>query len=214
MRKHPAQGLPGVAPGMLHGGASAMMWVDFVLLGVVALSAVISVLRGFIREALALLGWVAAVWLVLSFTQPVAELFSSQVVVPSVRMGIAALAIFVGTLIGAAIVVYLVGLLVDRTGLSGTDRMLGVVFGAARGVIIAAILVLLAGLTPLPKDPWWRESLLLPHFQQVAEQMRTLLPEEIARNVDFSATPAATPSASPPAPTTPPREVLNPRGSR
>lgn len=186
-----------------------MIWVDYVLIAIVALSALISLLRGFIREALALVGWVAAVWLVLSFTQPVAALFAEQVEVPSVRMGIAALTLFVGTLIVAGIVVYLVGLLVDKTGLSGTDRMLGVVFGAARGVIIAAILVLLAGLTPLPRDPWWHASALLPRFQQVAEQLRTLLPDEIAQHVDF----AAAPAAGAPAPRAPPGEVLNPRGS-
>lgn len=192
-------------------GAAAVIWVDYVLIAIVALSAVISLLRGFIREALALVGWVAAVWLVLSFTQPVAALFTEQVEVPSVRMGIAALIIFVGTLIVAAIVGYLVGLLVDKTGLSGTDRMLGVVFGAARGVIIAAILVLLAGLTPLPRDPWWHASVLLPRFQQVAEQLRTLLPDEIARHVNFMPAPAS--GAPAPRAPVPPAEVLNPRGS-
>jgi membrane protein required for colicin V production len=190
-----------------------VIWVDYVLIAIVALSAVISLLRGFIREALALVGWVAAVWLVLTFTQPVAAMFAQHVEVPSLRMGIAALCIFVATLIVAAIVVYLVGLLVDKTGLSGTDRMLGVVFGAARGVIIAAIVVLLAGLTPLPRDPWWRDSLLLPRFQQVAEQMRTLLPEEIARSVDFSAAPAAATPLPAPVPSAPRPQVLNPPGS-
>ncbi len=182
-----------------------MTWVDWVLVVVVTLSAVVSLLRGFVREALALLGWVAAVWLGLTFTEPVAALFAGHVAVPSLRMGLAFLLVFVGTLVVSGIVVYLVGLLVDKTGLTGTDRMLGVVFGAARGVIIAAILVLLAGLTPLPRDPWWRASLLLPRFQAMAEHMRALLPEEIASHVDFSAT-AAAPVAPPPA-------VLNPGGS-
>ena len=187
----------------------ALGWIDMVLIGVVALSAVISLLRGFLREALALAGWVAAVWLALTFTEPVAALFAEQVSVPSVRMGMAFLLLFVGTLIASGILVWLVGLLVDKTGLSGTDRMLGVVFGAARGVIIAALLVLLAGLTPLPRDPWWRDSLLLPHFQQVAEQMRTLMPEDIATLVDFSALAPARPDPAPP----PGAPVLNPGAS-
>jgi membrane protein required for colicin V production len=169
---------------------TAFGWVDFLLVGVVAMSAAISVVRGFIREALALLGWVAAVWVALTFTEPVAGLFHEEVSVPSVRMGLGFLVLFVGTLVLCAIVVYVVGLLVDKTGLSGTDRLLGVVFGAARGVIIAAMLVLLAGLTPLPRDAWWRSSVLLPHFQAVAEQLRTLLPEEIGRYVDFAGGPA------------------------
>ena len=176
-----------------------LSWIDFTLIGVVALSAGISLLRGFIREAMALVGWVAAVWIALTFPEPVAALFAEQVSVPSMRMGIAFGVLFVGTLILSAVAVYLVGLLVDKTGLSGTDRLLGVVFGAARGVIIAAILVMLAGLTPMPRDPWWQQSTLLPHFQRVAQQLQTLLPPDIAKYVDF-ATPTSTPSKTlPPA---------------
>ena len=163
-----------------------LTWIDFGLIGVVGLSALMSLLRGFIREALALVGWVAAVWIALTFPEPVAALFREHVSAPSVRMGLAFLVLFVGTLIVSGLLVYFVGLLVDKTGLSSTDRILGVVFGAARGVIIAAILVMLAGLTPMPRDPWWRESSLLPHFQRVAEQLRTLLPPEVAGYINFS----------------------------
>ena len=183
-----------------------LSWIDFTLIGVVALSAVISLLRGFIREALALVGWVAAVWIALTFPEPVAAMFAEQVSVPSVRMGLAFLLLFVGTLILSAIVVYLVGLLVDKTGLSGTDRLLGVVFGAARGVIIAAILVMLAGLTPMPRDPWWQDSILLPHFQRVAEQLQTLLPPEVAGYVDFADSAPEQGNYLPP-------PVLNPKAS-
>ena len=165
---------------------SELIWVDYALIGLVALSALVSLLRGFVREAMALLGWVAAVWVVLTFTEPVSTLFATSIEVPSMRLGAAAVALFVGTLIVSGIIVYLLGLLVDKTGLSGTDRVLGVVFGAGRGVIIAAILVTLAGLTPLPRDPWWRQSKLLPHFQQVAVKLRALLPAEIGRYIDFA----------------------------
>jgi len=183
-------------------------WIDFILIGVIVLSALISLLRGFIREALALAGWVAAVWLGLTFVEPVAALFEEEVSVPSLRLGLAFLLLFVGALIASGILAWVVGLLVDKTGLTGTDRMLGMVFGVARGVIVAALLVLLAGLTPLPRDPWWRDSLLLPHFQQVAEQMRALLPKDIAQYLDFSSVaPAAPPPPSPGAP------VLNPGAS-
>ncbi|MFT5173306.1 MAG: membrane protein required for colicin V production [Gammaproteobacteria bacterium] len=186
--------------------AVELSWIDFTLIGVVGLSAGISLLRGFIREAMALVGWVAAVWIALTFPAPVAALFAEQVSVPSVRMGIAFGVLFVGTLVVSAVAVYLVGLLVDKTGLSGTDRLLGVVFGAARGVIIAAILVMLAGLTPIPRDPWWQQSTLLPHFQRVAEQLQTLLPPDIAKYVNF-ADPTTTPRRTlPPA-------VLKPKAS-
>ena len=74
---------------------------------------------------------------------------------------------------------------VDKTGLSGTDRVLGIVFGVVRGVVVVALLVLLAGLTTMPKDPWWGESALLGHFQVIALELRALLPPDMAAYFNF-----------------------------
>jgi membrane protein required for colicin V production len=143
-------------------------------------SAAISVLRGFLREAISLLGWVLAFWLALTFANDLSGLFESYVSQPSMRHGLAFFAILVGTLVITAVVMYLVRLIVDKTEITGTDRALGIVFGIARGVVIVAILVLFAGLTALPKDPWWRESMFLPHFQVLAVEIQSLLPPEVA----------------------------------
>ena len=81
---------------------------------------------------------------------------------------------------------YLAGKLVDKTGLTGTDKMLGVVFGIARGAVIVAILVLLAGLTPVPQDPWWQDSMFLGYFEELAMWMRDFLPSGIANNITYA----------------------------
>jgi membrane protein required for colicin V production len=163
-----------------------LMWVDYALLGLIVLSALVSLLRGFLREAMALVGWAAAVWMALTFTEEVAVIFQNHIEVPSVRLAAAAALLFLGTLLVSGLVVFLLGQLVDKTGLSGTDRVLGVVFGAGRGVVIAALLVMLAGLTPLPQDPWWRQSLLLPYFERVAVSMREMLPDALGEHLRFS----------------------------
>lgn len=162
-----------------------MIWIDYAILGVVGLSALISVVRGFIKEALSLLGWIAAIWIGLAFCEDLGALLADKISVPSVRIALAFFALFVATLFATGLIIYLVGLLVEKTGLSGTDRMLGVIFGVARGVIIVGILVLLAGLTPLPNDPWWRESILVPHFERLAIEIRGLLPADIAQYFEF-----------------------------
>jgi membrane protein required for colicin V production len=79
----------------------------------------------------------------------------------------------------------LVAQIVQHTGLTGTDRLLGIVFGLLRGVALITVLVLLAGLTPLPKDPWWSQSLFLPHFQNAALWLRNFLPPTFAEYVQF-----------------------------
>ena len=78
----------------------------------------------------------------------------------------------------SAIIGYLLSALVERTGLTGTDRLLGAVFGAGRGVILVAMLVFLAALTPLQQDPWWKQSALVGRFQVLAEQLLGQIPSE------------------------------------
>jgi len=157
-----------------------MIWVDYVILAILVVSAGISVLRGFLREAISLAGWVLAFWLALTFAADVSALFAKSISQPSMRHAVAFFTIVVATLIITAVVMYLVRLLVDKTEITGTDRALGIVFGIARGIVIVAILVLFAGLTALPRDPWWKESLFLPHIQVLAEEIRNVLPPEVA----------------------------------
>ena len=156
-----------------------MIWIDYAILAIVGISGVISLMRGFIREALSLAGWIAAFWIAIAFSGQAAVWLEGYVTVPSVRVGIAFAVLFMGVLLLCGIVLRLAGTLVDRTGMSGTDRTLGIVFGVLRGVVITGLLVLLAGLTPLPRDPWWGQSMFLPHFVELANEIRAFLPADV-----------------------------------
>jgi membrane protein required for colicin V production len=161
-----------------------MIWVDYVIIGIIGLSALISLVRGFMREALSLAAWVLAFWVAWTFFRELAVQLD-WFTVPSVRLGVAFVILFVVTLMLGALVNFLVGQLVEKTGLSGTDRMIGILFGAARGALLVAMLVLLAGLTPFPNDPWWKESQLIVHFQELAVWLKTLLPPDIGEKFNF-----------------------------
>ena len=162
-----------------------MNWLDYVIIGVIALSVIISVFRGFVREALSLLVWALAVWIGWTFFRDLAAHLTSWIDLPSLRLAAAMAILIVGVLIIGGLVTYLLGEIVERTGLSGTDRMLGMVFGAARGLLLVAVLVLLAGLTPLPQDPWWGDSLLVGYFEEMAIWLRDLLPSDVAERFRF-----------------------------
>ena len=158
-----------------------MNWVDYAIIAILVVSAGISVLRGFLKEAISLLGWVLAFWLALTFADDISAPIAGYVSQPSMRHALAFFIIVVASLVVTAMVMYLVRLIIDKTEITGTDRALGIVFGIARGIVIVAILVLLAGLTEVPKDPWWRESTFLPHFQALAVELQSLLPTDVAR---------------------------------
>lgn len=162
-----------------------MIWADYAILLVVAVSAFISVARGFVRESISLAAWVLAFWIALSFAEPLASWLTGYISLPSARLSVAFLILFITTLILGGLVNNLMGQLVQRTGLTGTDRAVGILFGVGRGVVLAAVLLFLAGLTPLPEDAWWGESLFIDHMEPVLHWMRDWLPPDLADHFRF-----------------------------
>lgn len=161
--------------------------VDWMLLGVVALSALMGAMRGIVVEVLSLVVWIAAFWLAFAYGAEVAALFFAQMHDPAARLLVAYAAVFIAALIVGSLVTWLVGKLVRTVGLGGIDRLLGLLFGVARGFALACVLVLLLGLTALPREPSWHASPLIPQFQQGAEWMKAWLPASAAQHVNFEA---------------------------
>ncbi|WP_457673605.1 CvpA family protein [Thiolapillus sp.] len=183
-----------------------LIWVDFVILGIIAISALLSLFRGFIREAFSLAVWILAFWVSWTFFRDLSLRMEGFIQTPSVRLGVAFAILMILSLTVGGLINYLVIRLIKSTGLSGSDRFIGMFFGIARGVVFVAVLVLLAGLTPLPRDPWWNDSVLIPYFQELALWLRDLLPPEIADRFRFMAEEAARMPLVPP-------EMLPPQGA-
>lgn len=154
--------------------------IDLLILAILGISTVVSLFRGFIREVLSLVVWAVALGMGWWFFRPAGQLLSPWIQHESLRLGIGFGAVFLGVLALGGLLTYLIGTLVDKTGLSGTDRLLGMVFGALRGGLLVCLLVFLAGLTPMPDAPWWKESLLVQPFQDVAYWLLNQLPPEVA----------------------------------
>ena len=145
-----------------------MTIADYVILGSIGLSMVLSLYRGFTLEALSLVSWIAAFVIARLFSVPLAVVISDWVDPPSARQPLAFIALFILTLIVGALIKHLVKEVVKVTGLSGTDRILGSVFGLVRGCLLVVVaLAVLSRMTQMPLDPWWKESLLIPHFMMV-----------------------------------------------
>lgn len=146
-----------------------MNWIDYTIIGVIILSAVISLIRGFVKEAISLAIWFSAFFIASQFYADLAT-YLTRFEDDMIRNGIAIAILFVATLILGGLVNYLISQLVQFTGLGGTDRALGLVFGGLRGVlIVSALLFFLDTFTPLSNSDWWGGSLLIPEFSLIIE---------------------------------------------
>lgn len=174
-----------------------MIWIDVAIIAVIALSAVIGFFRGFLREALGLATWIVAFWAAFMFANPMASYLKTWIDADSARLAAAFALVFILVLILGAIFNFLLGRLISGTGFAGTDRALGIVFGVVRGVGVLILLVLLAGVTPVPRDNWWQKSMFVEQLEQGAVWARGYLPPNIAQAISYPDIPDAPAVAAP-----------------
>lgn len=150
-------------------------WADWVILVVLGLSILLSLWRGFAREAMSLAGWVLAFVLANLFVDQLASMLAGLVENITGRYVLAYVAIFGGTLMVSGVAGLLAAKIMKVTGLSVLDRLLGTVFGFARGVILVLVVVfVLRQLAPPDDVQWLQESRLMPHLDMLAEWTRTV----------------------------------------
>lgn len=165
-----------------------MTVVDVVVIFVIFLSALFSLLRGFVKEAISLATWIIAIWLAATFAPQLADALPSNIESEAVRQAIGFGVLFVLTLMVGTLVNMLVSQVVKKTGLSGADRIFGVAFGILRGGLIIIVFVIIGGMTPLPEMDWWQSSTLLQWFESAAIVIQEYIPEDL--NLSYQPAPA------------------------
>jgi membrane protein required for colicin V production len=158
---------------------------DYVVLGVVTVSILIGSWRGVVSEILALVAWVAAIVAARTWAGSAGELIVADMSDPLGRQVIGFVAVFVAVLILFALARWLMSLLLKAIGLRPLDRVLGALFGIARGVLVVWVGVLLAGLTVFPQQAWWRQAMLAPPLETAVLAARPWLPPELSKRIRY-----------------------------
>ena len=151
-------------------------WVDVVMIAVMGISGLVGLFRGLVKEVVSLMAWGLAIWAGIRFSPALAVSLESFIPSPTARVAAAFGLLFILTLILAGMLGFLLTRLLESTGLSGIDRLAGLLFGIARGALLITVLVFLARTTPLPKEPLWQASQLIPLFQNMALWLESHLP--------------------------------------
>lgn len=159
---------------------------DYVMLVVLLAFTITGALRGFVLEVLSIVLWPLTAFIAWLLADQVAPMFESFIGEPQLRVVAAFMLIFLVVFVIGTIVVYLIHRALPLRGiLRRPNVILGAVVGLLRGAIIIVIVFLVAGITSLPQRPWWRESLLAPHFERVALAVGAFMPRDIARHIKF-----------------------------
>jgi membrane protein required for colicin V production len=165
--------------------------VDYILIAIVGVSMLFGFIRGFLRESVALLGWLVGLWLAWHYAGKVEPFVGGAFAGTELQVWVARLIVLIVAIVVAWIIGSLLGYLVQRSGLTlGLDRMLGGVFGLVRGVVIVGLAVMLADAARMHDEPWWKGSKLIPLGQDMAGVLRGYV--ETGRQVVEDASEAST----------------------
>ena len=151
-------------------------WADIVIFAIIILSFLISLMRGFVKEVLSLFVWILAFYVAYRFSGLLTDSLSHYIQTPSLQVAAAFALVFIAMLLMGALINFFLVKIVHSTGLTGTDRLLGAVFGVARGVVIAAVLIWFGQMTPVKEDSWWKQSVTIPHVQRVIDWVQAEFP--------------------------------------
>jgi len=162
-----------------------MSWLDYAVLGVFAVSLALGAWRGLVREVVSILGWVIAFLAANLFAGPLGPSMPQVIPTPELRVAAAFVAVFIGALIVTSLAGLLLSKIVKGVGLGGLDRVLGAVFGAARGLLIVLAAALLAGLTSAPRQAFWRDSASGPLLARGVMAVKPLLPQTLTERLRY-----------------------------
>lgn len=158
---------------------------DYAVLGIIGISIVISIMRGAVKELLALFGWVAAFIIAKTYASQLAPLLPQDIPTEALKVLAAFLILLIAVLFINSLLSIAVSSVVSKIGLGWLNRFLGVILGFMKGFLIVCVLVLLAGLTSLPKEKMWTDAMLSSPLEMLVKTTLPWLPESVAKHVEF-----------------------------
>ena len=162
-----------------------MTLFDHVVLAITGFSILLGVLRGFTREVIALASWIVAYIVASLWGGDMARVLEPQIADANWRSLAGVVLLFFLTLISMNIAATLASKLIKSAGLGMEDRLFGALFGFARALLVVVGMVILAGFTPLPRQPLWKDAMLAAPLEKAAVLVAAWLPQEWAKYIKF-----------------------------
>lgn len=158
---------------------------DYAVLVIVGISILISLMRGAVREILSLIGWVLAFYVARTYAIQVVPLLPYDIPSEKLKMLAAFIIVFLAVLLITSLIAIALSGLLKEIGLGWLNRLLGGMFGFLRGLLIVTVLMILAGMTQLPKDERWTNAMFSAPLEALVKTVLVWLPKSITQHVSF-----------------------------
>ena len=154
-----------------------MPTIDILIAIAVVISVIVGFIRGFVKEAISISALLIAIWASLYFGPDVGTFSQKWFSSAELQVWFGRALVFIVVLAIGGLLGWGISRLVRHSVLSGMDRMLGSLFGAARGVLLLAIFVIGGQFAGFDNDDWWLKSKLIPHVQVVSDWIKIMAPK-------------------------------------
>ena len=158
---------------------------DYIALLIIGISIVVSMMRGAVREVLAIVGWVVALYTARTYASQLVPLLPPDIPTEPLKVLAAFVILMLGVLLVASLLAIALSSLIKKIGLNWLNRFVGALFGVARGLLIVCVLVFLAGLTSLPKDARWTNAMFSAPLEVLVKSMMPWLPQTVTKHVAY-----------------------------
>jgi len=158
---------------------------DYAVLLIIGISIVMSMMRGAVREVLAIAGWVAAIYVAKTYATQLLPLLPADIPTASLKILAAHVIVFFGVLLVTSLLTIALSSLIKKISLNWFNRFLGGFFGFVRGLLIVCVLVFLAGLTSFPKDARWTNAMFSAPLEALVKTALPFLPPAVAKHVKY-----------------------------
>jgi len=158
---------------------------DYTVLVIIGISIIVSMMRGAVREVLAIAGWLVAIYVARTYATQLLPLLPADIPTESLKVLAAYIIVFFGVLVVASLLTIALSSLIKKIGLNWLNRGIGAVFGFIRGLLIVCVLVFLAGLTNLPKDARWVNAMFSPPLEALVKTALPWMPQAVAKHVKY-----------------------------
>jgi len=162
-----------------------LTYFDYAVIAIVGLSVVVSMMRGAVKEMLAILGWIAAFYVAKAYSPLLATFLPEGIPTEALKTLIAFVILLIAVLFLNGLITMAISGVISKVGLGRINRFLGMLFGFAKGLLISCVLVLLAGLTSLPKEQMWTDAVLSEPLEMLVKSALPWLPESVSKHAKF-----------------------------